>query len=77
MATRVARVRQHILEKGENAPAAQLEDDLEFLVRNCERANCLGLGPVELSPYVQALLHTNDPGAGAAQSGKDAAVASG
>ncbi len=46
-----------------NTPApADLDDDVELLVRRCERVRNLGeaFSQVELSPYMQSMLRTRD-----------------
>lgn len=72
----VGPVRKHLREKGAETPAPELADELETIVRNCERAKCLGF-QVELSPWMQSLLRATNMETAASQSAGNAAVAGG
>jgi len=60
-------------------PPAELTDDVELIVRRCERVRDLGeaFSQVELSPYMQSLLQTRDQALGTFETERASAAAGG
>lgn len=63
---------------GTPAPA-ELDDDVELIVRRCERVRTLGeaFNQVELSPYMQSLLQTRDQALATVETERASAAAGG
>jgi len=68
------RVNEHLQERGAHAPALELHEDLEVMVRRCDEVRSLGdgYGSVELSPYMKSLLRVTDLAARAARTAVEA-----